>query len=154
MADGQTLTVHLLGGFRIATGQEKVAGLDQARLQRLLVYLLLHRRAPRSRQQIAFTLWPDTPDEQALKNLRTLLTRLRQALPDVDRFLDTSPYALRWRQDAPFDLDVADFEAALRGSRSRRAARRSAEAIAALETAVSRYGWRPAAWLVRRVARG
>ena len=90
MADGQTLTVHLLGGFRIATGQEKVAGLDQARLQRLLVYLLLHRRAPRSRQQIAFTLWPDTPDEQALKNLRTLLTRLRQALPDVDRFLDIS----------------------------------------------------------------
>ena len=56
MADGQTLTVHLLGGFRIATGHEKVTGLDQARLQRLLVYLLLHRRAPRSRQQIAFTL--------------------------------------------------------------------------------------------------
>ncbi len=138
MADGQTLTVHLLGGFRIATGHEKVTGLDQARLQRLLAYLLLHRRAPRSRQQIAFTLWPDTPDEQALKNLRTLLTRLRQALPDVDRFLDTSTYALRWRLDSPFSLDVADFEAACAQAADQR--RHPAEAIAALETAVRLYG--------------
>ena len=38
-------------------------------------------------------------------------SRLRQALPDVDRFLDTSTYALRWRLDSPFSLDVADFEA-------------------------------------------
>ena len=141
MADGQTLTVHLLGGFRIATGHEKVTGLDQARLQRLLVYLLLHRRAPRSRQQIAFTLWPDTPDEQALKNLRTLLTRLRQALPDVDRFLDISTYALRWRLDSPFSLDVADFEAACArkpqtsaGTRPRQSLRWRQQSICMAET--------------------
>ena len=42
MADSQTLTVHLLGGFRIATGHEKVTGLDQARLQRLLALSLIH----------------------------------------------------------------------------------------------------------------
>ena len=52
MVDNQALTVHLLGGFHITAGHEKVTGLDQARLQRLLVYLLLHRRAPRPRQQI------------------------------------------------------------------------------------------------------
>ncbi len=80
------------------------------RLQRLLVYLLLHRHHPRPRQQIAFTLWPDTNEEQALKNLRTLLTRLRQSLPDLDRYLETSTYALQWRPDAPCHLDVASFE--------------------------------------------
>ncbi len=64
------------------------------------------------RQQIAFTLWPDTNEEQALKNLRTLLTRLRQTQPELDRFLEVGVYALHWRPDAPCSLDVAGFEAA------------------------------------------
>jgi cytidylate kinase len=41
----------------------------------------LHRTASISRQQLAFLFWPDSTDQQALKNLRKLLTRLRQALP-------------------------------------------------------------------------
>ncbi|HSN74087.1 MAG TPA: tetratricopeptide repeat protein, partial [Anaerolineae bacterium] len=139
MEDGRDLTIHLMGSFHITARHREAAGLDQARVQRLLVYLLLHRRAPRSRQQIAFTLWPDTPDEQALTNLRTLLTRLRQALPDAGRFLDIGTHALRWRQDAPYSLDVADFEdacalAAVAVQRSQ-----PAEAIQALERAVSLY---------------
>ena len=52
-------------------------------------------------------------DEQALKNLRTLLTRLRQALPDADRCLDITTLTLQWRPDAPLTLDVAEFEAAV-----------------------------------------
>jgi DNA-binding SARP family transcriptional activator len=83
---------------------------SEQRMQRLLVYLLLHRHHPRPHQQIAFALWPDTNEEQALKNLRTLLTCLRQSLPDLDRYLKTSIYALQWQQDAPCDLDVASFE--------------------------------------------
>ena len=139
MADGQTLTVHLLGGFRIATGHEKVAGIDQPRLQRLLAYLLLHRRHPRPRQQIAFTLWPDTNEEQALKNLRTLLTRLRQTQPELDRFLEVGPYALHWRPDAPCSLDVADFEAACAAAVAAAQRGETAAAIAAYEDAVQLY---------------
>ncbi|MFO7634640.1 MAG: hypothetical protein R6W76_18975, partial [Caldilinea sp.] len=61
---------------------------DQPRLQRLLVYLLLHRRHPRPRQQIAFTLWADINEKQALKNLRTLLTRLRQTVPELGQYVE------------------------------------------------------------------
>ena len=75
-----SLQLHLLGPFRLLQDGQPVAGFDQARLQHLLAYLVLHRAAPVSRQQLAFAFWPDTTDGQALKNLRTLLTRLRAAL--------------------------------------------------------------------------
>lgn len=139
MVDDGALTIHLLGGFRISAGDTAAAGLDHARVQRLLAYLLLHRRAPRSRQQIAFTLWPDTPDAQALTNLRTLLTRLRQALPDAERFLEVGTQAVRWRQDSSFTLDVAGFEAACAQAAAAEQRGQPAEAIAALQQAVDLY---------------
>lgn len=107
------LDLHLLGPFRLHQGDQLVAGFDQARLQHLLAYLVLHRSAPISRQQLAFAFWPDTPDQQALKNLRTLLTRLRQALPDADDCISVTARMLQWRADAPLRLDVAEFEAAV-----------------------------------------
>jgi DNA-binding SARP family transcriptional activator len=75
------LHLDLLGTFRLCRGDQPVAGFEHARLQHLLAYLALHRFAPISRQQLAFLFWPDSTDQQALKNLRTSLTRLRHALP-------------------------------------------------------------------------
>ena len=82
------LHLDLLGTFRLCRGDQPLAGFEHARLQQLLAYLALHRLAPISRQQLAFLFWPDSIDQQALKNLRTLLTRLRRALPDTDHFID------------------------------------------------------------------
>ena len=107
------LHLDLLGMFRLRRGDQLVAGFEQARLQHLLAYLVLHRAAPISRQQLAFLFWPDSTDQQALKNLRTLLTRLRHALPDADHFIDVTAQTIQWRPDAPFTLDVADFETAV-----------------------------------------
>ncbi len=108
-----SLHVYLFGPFRLLWGDQPVAGFDQTRLQHLLAYLVLHRNAPVSRQQLAFSFWPDTTDQQALKNLRTLLTRLRHALPHAGDFVAVTPQTLQWLPDAPFTLDVAQFEAAL-----------------------------------------
>ena len=152
MQDSPSLDIQLLGAFRIVAGDAPLR-LDQPRLQRLLVYLLLHRLHPRSRQQVAFTLWPDTNEEQALKNLRTLLTRLRQSLPDLDRYLETSTYALHWRPDAPCHLDVASFEDACAAAVEARQHGQPGAAIAAYEHAAARYtgdltpGWYDE-WLV------
>ena len=41
---------------------------------------------------------------------------LRQALPEADRFLQADAQTLRWRPEAPFRLDVADFESAAQSS--------------------------------------
>jgi len=108
MVDRRALTIHLLGRFHIASGQDEVTGLDRARVQELLTYLLLQRGQPISRHQIAFLFWPDSSEKQALTNLRNLWYRLRQALPYADRCLATDDLTMQWRADAPCRLDVAE----------------------------------------------
>ena len=109
----ELLHLDLLGTFRLRQDDQAVAGFEHARLQNLLAYLVLHRAAPLSRQQLAFHFWSDSTDQQALKNLRTLLTRLRHALPDADHFIDVTAQTIQWRPNAPFTLDVAKFETAV-----------------------------------------
>ncbi|MGD2177951.1 MAG: BTAD domain-containing putative transcriptional regulator [Anaerolineae bacterium] len=144
-SDKRTLHIQLLGDFRLVYGNEAITVIDTPRLQSLLAYLLLHRDAPQSRHRLAFLFWPDSPEAQALTNLRNLLHRLRHELPDADHFLHVDRNTLQWRSDAPFELDVARFEQALdraekalrgavNGARSHRATAR-----AALEQAVALY---------------
>ncbi|MGD8998618.1 MAG: BTAD domain-containing putative transcriptional regulator, partial [Anaerolineae bacterium] len=144
-SDERALHVKLLGDFRLVYGDEPVTGIDTPRLQSLLTYLLLHRDAPQSRHRLAFLFWPDSPEAQALTNLRNLLHRLRNELPNADRFLHVERNTLQWRSMAPFEVDIARFERALdradealrgglNGARSDGAAAR-----AALEQAVALY---------------
>jgi DNA-binding SARP family transcriptional activator len=107
-----TLGIRLLGQLDLRLGETPLSPLESARAESLLAYLLLHRDAPQPRQRLAFLLWPDSSEPQARTNLRHLLHVLRRALPDLDRFLEVTPRALRWREDAPCWLDVAAFEAA------------------------------------------
>ncbi len=107
------LEIHLLGPFRLLCDGRPAAGFDQARLQHLLAYLVLHQATPLSREQLAFLFWPDTSDQQARKNFRTLLTRLRQALPQADDFIEVTARTVQWRADATFALDVTVFEDAV-----------------------------------------
>ncbi len=112
-----TLHIQLLGDFRLVYGDEPVTDIDTPRPQSLLAYLLLHRSAPQSRHRLAFLFWPDSPESQALTNLRNLLYRLRHSLPDADRFLHVDRKTLQWREDSAYELDVARFEDALARAR-------------------------------------
>lgn len=132
----QTLHIRLLGSFSLTFDDTELMGVHTARLQSLLAYLLLHRDAPQSRQQLAFLFWPDTSDAQAHTNLRQLLHALRRRLPQSEAYLEVTDKTVRWRGDAPFTLDVAEFEAALaEAPRSEGSAR-----VAALERSVAAYG--------------
>jgi DNA-binding SARP family transcriptional activator len=144
-SDERALHIQLLGDFRLVYGDEPVTSIYTPRLQALLAYLLLHRAAPQSRHRMAFLFWPDSPEAQALTNLRNLLYRLRHELPDADRFLHVDRNTLQWRSEAPFEVDIGRFEGALdradralkgdlNGARSDRAVAR-----AALEQAVALY---------------
>jgi predicted ATPase/DNA-binding SARP family transcriptional activator len=108
-----TLHIQLLGGFHLRFDDAPVTTLDQERLQALLAYLVLHRATPHARQHLAFLLWPDSSEAQARTNLRSLLHRLRQALPGADDFLHVDAQVVQWRADAPYTLDVAAIERAL-----------------------------------------
>src|SRR5689334_20565624 len=117
MRAGSTdLHISLLGGFSLVTGGTSITSLEWPRLQSLLTYLLLHRSTRQSRAHLAFLLWPDSSETQAHANLRTLLTRLRQALPNIDVFLHVDRYEIQWQPLLPhvsWTLDVLEFEQAL-----------------------------------------
>ena len=81
------LHVQLLGECSLKYDEKPVTGVNTPRLQSLLAYLLLHRDAPQSRSHVAFQFWPDSTEAQAHSNLRTLLHRLRQALPGADQYI-------------------------------------------------------------------
>ncbi|GAB4411724.1 MAG: BTAD domain-containing putative transcriptional regulator [Anaerolineae bacterium] len=123
------LRIHLLGDFRLTYGNTPLLTVNTQRLQSLLAFLVLHRHTPQSRHHLAFLLWPDTPEAQAHTNLRTLLHRLRQALPEADRFLVADAQTVQWRLETPFALDVADFEQSLA----------QASSLPALQQAINLY---------------
>jgi DNA-binding SARP family transcriptional activator len=113
----EQLQISLLGDFRLAYScsscMTELHTVNTARLQALLGYLLLHRYAPQAREYLAFLFWPDTREAQALTNLRNLLHKLRHALPTPERFLLVDARSVQWQPDAPYTLDVANFEAAV-----------------------------------------
>jgi DNA-binding SARP family transcriptional activator len=107
------LQIKLLGDFHIVYAGEPVGSLYTARMQALLACLLLHSGAPQSRQQVAFLLWPDTPESNAHNNLRQLLYQLRQNLPEADRFILADTNTLGWHLDEGQEIDIQSFELAL-----------------------------------------
>jgi hypothetical protein len=131
-----SLHIHLLGDFRLAYDGQPLTTVNSARLQSLLAYLFLHREAPQSRQHLAFLLWPDSTERQARTNLRKQVHYLRRALPNPDRFLHADAKTLQWLPEAPFTLDVAEFERALDQVEQ---ANDTANAQALLEQAVDLY---------------
>src|SRR5512139_84071 len=111
------LRIQLLGSFQVSVNEKSIAKLQSERLQALLAYLVLHRAVPLSRQQLAVTFWPDTTDVQARTNLRTLIARLREALPEADHYLAVDAQTVQWRSDAQCAIDVIEFEQALDADR-------------------------------------
>jgi DNA-binding SARP family transcriptional activator/predicted ATPase/DNA-binding XRE family transcriptional regulator len=107
------LQAQLLGGFRLVYDNRVITGVNAARLQSLLTFLILHAGSPQSRQQVAFLFWPNTSEAQARNNLRQFLFQLRQALPDSDRFLQVDTNTIYWKTDEKQIIDVLLFKQAL-----------------------------------------
>jgi DNA-binding SARP family transcriptional activator len=107
---------NLLGCFQLFSGETPVSDIDIPRVQSLLAYLLLHSGAPQSRSHLAFLFWPDSTEGQAHTNLRNIVHKLRQALPYADAYLQIDRQTLSLKpatQDAPWQLDVREFEKAI-----------------------------------------
>ena len=78
------LKIQLLGNFHLTFNDDPVPGVESPRLQSFLAYLLIHRNTPLQRQQLAYLFWPDSSESQSRTNLRNLLYRLREVLPETD----------------------------------------------------------------------
>jgi DNA-binding SARP family transcriptional activator len=98
----EILQFRLLGQPQIALGGQPLNDFATRKAQALLIYLAstgyLH-----SREKLAGLFWPDMPDCQALKNLRTILPGLRQL---VGPYLIVTREAIAFDRAQPHWLDV------------------------------------------------
>lgn len=102
----EPLKIRLLGQVSIWRGQELVTDFVTRKEIALLVYLACTGKE-HSREALADLLWDDRAPEQALSNLRTVLSHLKR---------DLGPYLITTRESVMFDwqtgcwLDVGAFQ--------------------------------------------
>jgi DNA-binding SARP family transcriptional activator/predicted ATPase len=100
------LNILLLGGLDITIAGEPVSGLVSQKAKALLAYLAAQQR-PISRSKLAGLMWSDLPEEDARRNLRVEISKLRQWL---------EPHLLVTRQEMHFKpgancrVDLIEFE--------------------------------------------
>jgi WD40 repeat protein/DNA-binding SARP family transcriptional activator len=134
------LQIQLFETFSINVGDAAIASLSQReRAQSLLGYLIVHRGQEIPRSKLAFQLWPDSTDAQALTNLRRELHSLKRDLPDCETYLSIKKKTLCWKPDAPCDIDVAAFEKALQEAQEAQQSGDLAATCQLLEIAAHRY---------------
>jgi DNA-binding SARP family transcriptional activator len=133
------LQIKLLGDFSLAHDDVQVTGINAARLQSLLAYLILHPHTPQSREHLAFLFWPDSAETQALNNLRKGLHHLRHQLPEADQFIHGDAKTVQWLPDSPFTLDVLEFERELDSARQSHALGDASAMRSHLASAVNLY---------------
>ena len=74
------LQFRLFGKFAASDGHETLKGLEAAKDQELLSYLLIHRNQHHSREAIAGLLWGENSTERSKKYLRQALWHLQAVL--------------------------------------------------------------------------
>ena len=105
------LRIYLLGEVRLEA-DGKISLLPQReRLLCLFVRLVLQSGQPQPRKSLAFSLWPDESEANALANLRRHLYLLRRALPPAaQKYLHISAQTVLWSASEHCWLDVHAFE--------------------------------------------
>ena len=107
------LEVALFGHVRLAfDGKPLEFGAPRKTLP-ILAYLLVHRDAAISREFLAFLMWPDDEEDVARNNLRRNLTLFKTILPPrapAENWILATNEFVRWNPDAPYSLDIAEFD--------------------------------------------
>jgi len=107
------LQIRLLGQFDVRADGKRVTIPSRAG-QSLLAYLALTAGTPHRREKLAGILWPDTTDENARKNLRQELWRIRKAISGEQSaggdFLIADEFTLTFNREAEYWLDVVQME--------------------------------------------
>ncbi len=105
--------VRLLGQFDVRADGKRIVIPSRAG-QSLFAYLLLTAGTIHRRERLAGLFWPDTSDENARKNLRQELWRIRKAISAQQTtggdYLLAEEFTLTFNRDAEYWLDVAQLE--------------------------------------------
>lgn len=107
------LQIRLLGQFDVRADGKRVTIPTRA-AQSLLAYLVLTAGTSQRREKLAGMLWPEITDENARKNLRQELWRIRKAISTrhsaKNDYLVADELTLKFNREAEYWLDVAQME--------------------------------------------
>jgi DNA-binding SARP family transcriptional activator len=102
---------HLFGQFKIEVGNSRI---DQCLSQNgLLVFTMLATRPHQTlrRSEVAFTLWPDHTESEALAALRRQIYKLQRALPPApEPWIRCSSKTIEWGRPEHTWVDVNEFQ--------------------------------------------
>ncbi|MEJ2749818.1 MAG: BTAD domain-containing putative transcriptional regulator, partial [Anaerolineae bacterium] len=100
------LCIRLLGQVTIMLEGSQVTELPSRTAEALLIYLVCQQR-PFAREVLADLLWDDRPQQQALANLRSILSSLRRVFGS---YMIITRQTVAFNHDSDYFLDVAQFE--------------------------------------------
>jgi DNA-binding SARP family transcriptional activator len=111
------LEVRLFGTGDVSYEGHRLGGFPSQQSSLLLCYLLLNRKYPQHRENLADLFWGEYPSNQARKHLRNALWRLKSALQEigvpVDQYLALQDDCVSFIRSSPYWLDVEIFEQTL-----------------------------------------
>src|SRR5512138_1309094 len=138
IGDQKRIEIRLLGEFLISINDVRLSGLTANRHQALIAFLALRASQSVQRSEIAFQLWADSNEEQALTNLRKALHQIKQTVSDVNLIL-ADIHTLQLNLSPTDRLDIADFNSFLHSAEQARRDGDTDAELASLENAVSLY---------------
>ncbi|MDX2075912.1 MAG: BTAD domain-containing putative transcriptional regulator [bacterium] len=100
------IEITTLGQLQIQNNGQVLDDFISTKAVLLVVYLAMHP-IEHTRKKLAAMFWGETNDQQALKNLRTVLSSIRQSLPTA---LTIFHDGLTINLDAPIQVDAVRFE--------------------------------------------
>ncbi len=134
------LRIRLFGLLQIFDNDKLLTPLTPPKVSSLLAYLLLRREHPASRDQAAFSLWPNIPEAEARSNLRRHLHLLRRSLPQTSPdipWVNADHESLQWNLYSNYQLDLLVFDETAKRANS--IIDRPNEKISLLQSAVNVY---------------
>lgn len=140
------LNIRMFGQISLQRDDQPLRGLSAKALE-LLCYLLLNRGRGHTRESLACTLWPETPETVSKKYLRQAIWQLHSAVvgpvprgeQESSPLLALRPGWVRINPQAGWWLDVAAFEQAYDLCRDTRGTDLTDAQAQALEAAVVLY---------------
>jgi DNA-binding SARP family transcriptional activator/predicted ATPase len=105
-----TLRISVLGSLQIHKGDQPLSRFESNKVRALLAYLAVESHTPHSRESLVELLWPESPTDSSLGNLRYALADLRRVIGDASaqpRYLLISRDRLQFNASSDHELDSA-----------------------------------------------
>lgn len=136
------LQAFLFGKFMVVKDRHDVLALNARKVQQLLAYLLVYRKHPLPREQVAELLWDNYPSDKTRKYLRQVLWKLRTALAqsqNEEPYLIVETSWLQFNRASDHWLDIEVFESAFQRINVKKPAELTPGDYSELQNAVGLY---------------